>query len=75
MKGEDFFAFAQSTYSSLGLPAAVAGLLLGAVAPPPASGELRGMIREAAFSIERWLESLGAVIAKSRARIAWGVGG
>jgi len=53
------------TYSSLGLPAAVAGLLLGAVAPPPTSGGLRGVIGEAAFSMEKWLESLGAVIAKA----------
>jgi hypothetical protein len=65
MKREGFLAVAQSTYSSLGLPAAAAGLLLGALAPPPASGELRGMIREAGFSIEKWLESLGVVIAKA----------
>ena len=35
------------------------------LAPPPASGELHGMIREAGFSIEKWLESLGVVIAKA----------
>jgi hypothetical protein len=40
-------------------------LLLGAVAPPPTSGGLRGVIGEAAFSMEKWLESLGAVIAKA----------
>jgi len=68
LKEGGFLAVAQSVYSSLGLLAAAAGLLLGAVAPPPASDELRRMIREAGFSIEKWLESLGVVVAKALPR-------
>lgn len=65
LKEDGFLAIAQSTYSSTGLLACVAGLLLGAVRPPPTGGELREIIREAGFSIEKWLEAAGVAIARA----------
>lgn len=65
LKRGGFLSIAQSVYSSTGLLAAVAGLLLGAVRPPPRSSELRELIKEAGFSLEKWSESLGVVLAKA----------
>ncbi|MEM2187279.1 MAG: methyltransferase domain-containing protein [Thermofilaceae archaeon] len=65
LKDDGTLAIAQTTYSSLGLIMSLPGYLLGALQAPPESGELRRMLTNSGFKVEKWLESMGVALVKA----------